>query len=86
MGTPFNLPTASLETLSVPELIERYHYIFNSDIELAAKYDKLKEERDLLIEALEKCIVQFEGIAGYGNLEDNAAIHKAKELLNNLKK
>lgn len=47
---------------------------------------KLRKENKLLIEALEKCVTQFEGIAGYGNVKDNEAIREAKELLRNLKK
>jgi hypothetical protein len=51
-----------------------------------AQYDTLKEERDLLIEALNKCLTRFEGIAGYGSREDYIAINEAKQLLINLKK
>lgn len=59
----------------------------NKEKEESAKYVKefYASQNALIIQALEKCIAQFEGIAGYGNMEDNAAIQKAKELLNNIK-
>lgn len=68
------------------DLIESNTDLSNIRNRLHEEKMKLKEDNTLLIEALKKCIVQFEGIAGYGNIGDNAAIQKAKELLNNIKK